>query len=226
IFHGWYYNIQSSSVFDKKELASKPSSSSIQRRTQEREERSSILRPKISKPSPRRRTMRTTWDRTRRVEECNSDEQALQWRASIYRNNLRAVPFILNSRVKVYQASPSDPENRARIERRLEPWIRRELEAITGNLDHSLLVHLVLSLWFRFLLEKEEACGGESAGQPFKRVPSAGLRDVDALQQLKPFLQEKASPFWHELRCFADSPYSLRAYDSLVKYEKYKGLCA
>ncbi|KAI5066483.1 hypothetical protein GOP47_0019107 [Adiantum capillus-veneris] len=199
-FHGWYYNIKSPSVFDKRDLTIKSSSqTSTHVRAQRRRERFLILRPRLSKPSPWRRTLRTR-DQLRRVAEGEGDEEAVKWRASIYKEKFRAVPFIVNSRVKVHQPPLNNPERRARIERRLEPWIRRELQAITGDLDHDLLTHLVLSMWLQFLSAKEEVCGEGSSGQPHKRLAQSGFRDVDALRQLEPFLQEKASSFWHELR--------------------------
>lgn len=153
-----------------------------------------------------------------KVLESKADEEALQWRASVYKKNLRAVPPRVNSRVKVKQAPANDPERKARIERRLEPWIHRELRAIMEDSSPSLLVHLVLSLWLHALSETEKI--GEKREQQGDRVFHTGLWDSEAIKQLEPFLQEKASVFWHELRCFAESPFSLRTYDSVTKYEK------
>eukprot|EP00250_Pteridium_aquilinum_P012912 c21023_g3_i1 orf=113-1462(+) len=235
IFHGWYYNIQSPSAFEKKDLTVEASSqASSQIAARGRRERHPIPRQptslsvRRSKPLPWRRAFgfprRTTSTYPERVAESKADEEALQWRASIYKKNLRAVPVHMNSRVKVKQAPANDPERKARIERRLEPWIRRELQAIMGDPDPSLLVHLALSLWLHAVSEREKITEYGTSGQRHvHRIPATEFDDGEAVRQLEPILQEKASAFWHELRCFAESPYSLRAYDSVIKYVKCRG---
>jgi hypothetical protein len=96
------------------------------------------------------------------------------------------------------------PDRKARIEKRLEPWIIRELHALTGDPEPFLLVQLVLSLWVNVVMHKD----------------NVGLQESEAVEQLKPFLDEKAAHFWHEMKCFAESPFSLMAYDSVVIYKR------
>lgn len=132
----------------------------------------------------------------------------------------------MHTRHTMIKAPANDPERKARIEKRLEPWIRRELQAITGDSDTSILVHLVLSLWFNAITHRENnGVIYGSSEQWHNRTPAtdhAVFGDAEAVGQLYPFLEEKASAFWHELKCFAESPYSLRAYDSVTKYEKVR----
>lgn len=235
IFHGWYYNIRSSSLFDKKDLtvnATPQTSDQLTGRRRypiprlNRQPTSTSVRR--SQPLPWRRpfqsskrTAPTHFERT-----AETDEEALQWRASIYRRGLRAVPPHVNTKVNVKQAPANDPGRKARIEKRLEPWVRRELQAITGDSDTSILVHLVLSLWLNAITHRENnGVIHGSSEQWHNRTPAtdhAVFGDAEAVRQLNPFLEEKASTFWHELKCFAESPYSLRAYDSVTKYEKVR----
>lgn len=75
-----------------------------------------------------------------------------------------------------------------RILQRIEPWIRRELQAILGDADPSIIVHVATSIYMSSLEMKVRV----SSGQP-------DIRD-DFLAPLKPFLLDKTDMFWHELR--------------------------
>lgn len=99
---------------------------------------------------------------------------------------------------------------RKRLECRLESWILRELEAILGEQDLTILVHLVFSLLFTSLGEKTQ-----------KQNMDSMCSENKFICQLEPFLRDKASHFWHELRCFAESPFTMGAYDSVVEYQRH-----
>lgn len=66
---------------------------------------------------------------------------------------------------------------------RIEPWIRRELQAILGDPDPSIIVHVVTSLFISENTHSTQQYAGD-----------------DFLAPLRPFLHEHAEMFWHELR--------------------------
>lgn len=70
-----------------------------------------------------------------------------------------------------------------RVLGRIEPWIRRELQAILGDPDPSVIVHVASSLYMATIEKKLHF----SMGDKF-------------LAELRPFLLEKTDMFWHELR--------------------------
>lgn len=75
-----------------------------------------------------------------------------------------------------------------RILQRIEPWIRRELQAILEDPDPSIIVHVAASLFIASLEKNLHV----SSSQP----------DVgdNLLAPLCPFLLDKTDTFWHELR--------------------------
>ena len=75
-----------------------------------------------------------------------------------------------------------------RILQRIEPWIQRELQAILGNSDPSIIVRVATSIYISSLEEKVNV----SSGQP-------DMGD-NFLAPLQPFLLERTNMFWHELR--------------------------
>lgn len=125
----------------------------------------------------------------------------LQWRASIYNRFLQAVPSSRNS-----QGLPRDSGWKERILQRIEPWIRRELEAILGDPDPSVIVHVVTSVFISTFEKKPNI----PHGQPGE----------DVVSSLRPFLHDRTSMFWHELRCFAENLLSMETYDAVVEYRK------
>ncbi|XP_030473894.2 uncharacterized protein LOC115691412 isoform X2 [Syzygium oleosum] len=125
----------------------------------------------------------------------------LQWRASIYNRHLQAVPSSRNS-----QGLPRDSGWKERIRQRIESWIRRELEAILGDPDPSVIVHVVTSVFISTFEKKQN-------------VPHGQLGE-DVVASLRPFLHEQTNMFWHELRCFAESSLSMETYDAVVEYRK------
>lgn len=121
-------------------------------------------------------------------------ERILQWRASIYEQNLRAVPC--PTRTSIEQGFMGRNGNRERLLERIEPWIHRELHAVLGDPDPAILVHLVTSLFVSSLEEMQN----------------------NHLEALRPFLMEKTNTFRHELRCFAESSFNMETYDTVVEY--------
>ena len=87
-----------------------------------------------------------------------------------------------------FQNVPRNDFEKQRILQRIEPWIRREIEAILGDPDTSIILHVVSSLFF----SRREGKYDGSSGQ-------LGVEDA-FLAPLKPFLQDRTNMFWHELR--------------------------
>ncbi|KAH7843627.1 hypothetical protein Vadar_018983 [Vaccinium darrowii] len=74
------------------------------------------------------------------------------------------------------------------IEKKIEPWFRRELEAILGDPDPSVIVHVASSLFI------------------------SGLQDSALMNQHLLFF-----------RRFAESPFNMETYDTVVEYRKCSG---
>ncbi|KAL4642843.1 hypothetical protein ACB092_02G049200 [Castanea dentata] len=76
-------------------------------------------------------------------------ERKLQWRASIYSRRLSAVSSpCQNCREQNVSGNIGAKE---RIVHRIGPWIRRELQAILGDPDPSVIVHVASSLFIASL---------------------------------------------------------------------------
>ncbi|KAM5569048.1 hypothetical protein ABKV19_016525 [Rosa sericea] len=141
-------------------------------------------------------------------------QRKLQWRASIYGRRLQAVASAPRNRVRVVCAchySISVPVNdvvKERMLQRVEPWIRRELQVLLGDRDPSVVVHVATSLFIASLEKKD--------------CVSSGQRNVldNFLEPLRPFLLDRTDMFWHELRCFAESPFNMETYDAVVEYRR------
>lgn len=144
-----------------------------------------------TRPFPRRRSFGALNpdDITRRI---------ILWRSSIYEERLQAVPFSSKNCLMQHMDNRSTKE---KMLQRIESWIRRELQAILGDPDPSIIVHVVTSLFISKNTHSTQRCVGD-----------------DFLAPLRPFLHEHAEMFWHELRCFAESPFSMETYDTVVEY--------
>ena len=71
---------------------------------------------------------------------------------------------------------------------RIEPWIRRELQAILGDPDPSVIVLVASSLYIATIEKTVRFSSGQlDTGDQF-------------LAELRPFLLDKTNMFWHELR--------------------------
>ncbi|CAN6551409.1 unnamed protein product [Malus baccata var. baccata] len=130
-------------------------------------------------------------------------ERKLQWRASVYDRRLQAVPSASRNRLQV--SVPITDGVKERILQRIEPWIRRELRALLGDGDPSIIVHVATSLFIASLENKDRVLPGQC--------------DVrgDPLASLRPFLVDRTDMFLHELRCFAESPFNMETYDAVVE---------
>ncbi|XP_019184092.1 PREDICTED: E3 ubiquitin-protein ligase Topors-like isoform X2 [Ipomoea nil] len=124
-------------------------------------------------------------------------ERTLQWRASIYERKLQAVPF--SSKNRLIEQMEHNNSAKAMVMQRIEPWIKRELEAILDDPNPSVIFHVVTSLFVSGNERRDHATS-------------------DFLAPLRPFLHEKTEMFWHELRCFAESPLALETYDTVAEY--------
>lgn len=81
---------------------------------------------------------------------------------------------------------------------KIRPWITRELTAILGLPDVSVLTELVISL-----------------------VSKHAIRSLEVHQALGEFLGEDVEVFIHELVCFACSSHKdIASYDKYVRYDK------
>ncbi|OIT34442.1 PREDICTED: E3 ubiquitin-protein ligase Topors isoform X1 [Nicotiana attenuata] len=148
-----------------------------------------------TRPFPRRRS----FDQIGASNSYDINRRIIHWRASIYEERLQAVRF--SSKYCLVQRM----DNRSAKEKmlqRIEPWIRRELQAILGDPDPSIIVHVVTSLFISENTHLTQQYAGD-----------------DFLAPLRPFLHEHAEMFWHELRCFAESPLSMQTYDTVVEYK-------
>ncbi|KAF1887332.1 hypothetical protein Lal_00040934 [Lupinus albus] len=135
-------------------------------------------------------------------------QRKIEWRASVYNNiGLQPDPTTLRClearckgcspcRLFVFMLQQHPSPNKSRkdalkneIIQRIEPWIRRELQAVLGDPDPTVIVHVVTSQFIAWLEEKA-------------RMPSGQCDIGDGfIHPLRPFLRDKASTFWHELRC-------------------------
>ncbi|KAJ7552073.1 hypothetical protein O6H91_06G040700 [Diphasiastrum complanatum] len=186
-------------------------------------------------PLPRQRCFGpSVWPTTSERESVAVDaaaERVLRWRSSIYKRGLKARPFQMR-KADGYHIMLSDPDAKLRAKQRLEPWIYRELQAVLGNSDPSLLARHVLSLWFAYTAKVAEKMQeivdseGENAMTTEARKKTRMRLECQlsetAIQDLKYFLGEEGPLFWHELRCFAESPFTLNTYDSIVIYSRPK----
>lgn len=154
------------------------------------------------------RTRPLPWRRSfleQRVEHPDDiAERVLRWRANIYEMKLQAVPIAF--RDCLAQKERECVDAKSAVLQRIEPWIRRELHAILGDPDPSVIVHVVTSLFLSAYVEKHGT---------FSRRWEV---DPDFFEPLLPFLQERTKMFWHELRCFAESSFPMETYDRVVEY--------
>ncbi|KAK4265699.1 hypothetical protein QN277_026716 [Acacia crassicarpa] len=130
-------------------------------------------------------------------------QRKLDWRASIYKKQLKAVPLTSSD---LEQINPRNNFQREKTLQKIEPWIRRELQAVLGDPDPTVIV-LVATSQYSAWLEEKVSCGQFDDEERF-------------ISPLRPFLQDKARIFWHELRCYAESSYNIETYDAVVEYKK------
>nr|VDD15529.1 unnamed protein product [Brassica oleracea] len=134
-------------------------------------------------------------------------ERKLRWRASIYDRQLRAVR--LHSRSSLLLVN--DDHTKARITERIEPWMRREVQAVLGDPDPSIVVHFASALFIKRLERENNGQSGQGGGI---------LVEDQVSSSLGIFLGDKEDIFWHELRCFAESSLTMETYDAVVEYNE------
>ncbi|XP_049412036.1 uncharacterized protein LOC125875025 isoform X1 [Solanum stenotomum] len=147
-----------------------------------------------TRPFPRRRS----FDHNGALNPDDITRRIILWRSSIYEERLQAVPFSSKNCLMQHMDNRS---TREKMLQRIELWIRRELQAILGDPDPSVIVHVATSLFITENTHSTQRCDRK-----------------DFLAPLRPFLHERAEVFWHELRCFAESPLSMQTYDTVVEY--------
>ncbi|KAL9302155.1 putative transcription factor C2H2 family [Arabidopsis thaliana] len=155
-----------------------------------------------SRPLPWRRS----FGRPGSVPDSVIFQRKLQWRASIYTKQLRAVR--LHSRRLELSLAVND-YTKAKITERIEPWIRRELQAVLGDPDPSVIVHFASALFIKRLERENNRHTGQT-----------GMLVEDEVSSLRKFLSDKVDIFWHELRCFAESILTMETYDAVVEYNE------
>lgn len=120
-------------------------------------------------------------------------EKAL--RRAVYLRNIRAIDFVVKSSqqfsLKSFQKEPN------KWERKLTPWVTREVQAILEEEDVHLLVTFILSVLQQYDIHSKEA-----------------------KEQFKDILYDFTDTFIHEFIVFANSPYTdLASYDKHVSYD-------
>ncbi|KAH9765655.1 RING-type domain-containing protein [Citrus sinensis] len=134
-----------------------------------------------SRPLPWRRS----FGRPGSVPDEVVSERKLRWRASVYNAGFQAVP--LSPRMCLGQNASGNNFVKGRLVQRIDPWIRRELQALLGDPDPSIIVHVASTLFIASLEGKLNAA---------PRQPSV---EDDFLAPLRPFLLNQTDMFWHEL---------------------------
>lgn len=149
--------------------------------------------------------------------------QSFERRRCVYEQNLRSLPVESTRLHRGGQVlARGDVEGEARVRQRLEPWIQRELKVLLGESNHSIIIHVIFGLWFAFSGQSDSLRQGtHTQNQPFLLRNIRGVEGVTesrAISELDKFLGSNASIFWHEFRNFAENPFTMQAYDSVVRY--------
>ncbi|CAH2058758.1 unnamed protein product [Thlaspi arvense] len=131
-------------------------------------------------------------------------ERKLRWRASIYDRQSRAVRSHSRPSLELV-----NDHAKANLIERIEPWIRRELQAVLGDPDPSIIVHVASALFIKRLARESN-----------QQSVQTGMLAEDEGSSLRKFLYDKEDVFWHELRCFAESSLTMETYDAVVEYNE------
>ncbi|GAB4818020.1 hypothetical protein N2152v2_005066 [Parachlorella kessleri] len=165
----------------------------------------------------------------------------MAWRRRVYEQGLYADPPLVEDRSRISVGSGSSRE------RRLSEWLDRELRVLLRTDDVTIIKGFVLGLVALSGLDNSTPSTSPPSSSQMRgslqyqlsqqqqkqqqRSPSSGLgapvavgrvgagaSRADPVAALLPFLHEHAAHFWHELRCFATSPFTLQTYDRIVHY--------
>ncbi|KAA6416756.1 MAG: hypothetical protein FRX49_13268 [Trebouxia sp. A1-2] len=137
-----------------------------------------------------------------------SEDPAISWRRNIYADGMYAVSP--GSQSPAVPASLVASPNRAC---RLQHWVNRELQALLHQENVSVVRSFVMSLAMAHCLDRHQGQQQQQAGG------NAG-QEEEAINALQPFLHDRAAHFWHELKCFAEAPYSMATYDRVMQYQR------
>ncbi|KAL5852460.1 hypothetical protein ACOSQ3_007578 [Xanthoceras sorbifolium] len=213
-FDSWFYKINlSSRNFLRQQLPALTKGKTViyESHPSSRASRRIIRRSRDEFSGAERRTRPLPWRRSFGLGRSGSSvpphiaaERKLQWRASAYTRHLQAVPLT----PFLEQNVSRNNFQKERILQRIEPWIQRELQAILGDPDPSIILHVVSTLFIANLDARFVA--------PPRQL---GMED-DFLAPLRPFLHNQTDMFWHELRCFAESSLTMETYDAVVEYRQ------
>ncbi|KAK8276292.1 hypothetical protein V6Z12_D10G189700 [Gossypium hirsutum] len=194
-FDSWFYKIDLSSlrylkqqlpaISDCKSVIPRPRSTvADRRRIIERTRREMNDVNRRTRPLPWRRS----FGRPGTMSPHVIAERKLQWRASVYNRRLQAVPIYHGNGFQQNVPRIRNDFEKEKLLRRIEPWIQRELKAILGDPDPSIILHVVSSLLFS---RHEDGSSASSTQLSF-------VND-NFLAPLEPFLHHRTNMFWHEL---------------------------
>lgn len=136
-----------------------------------------------------------------------SEDPAIAWRRNIYADGMYAVSP--GSQSAAVPTSLAAAPNRAR---RLQDWVNRELQALLHQENVSVVRSFVVSLATAHCLDRHQGQQQQAAG--------SARQQEEAINALQPFLHDRAAHFWHELKCFAQAPYSMATYDRVMQYQR------
>ncbi|KAK9855151.1 hypothetical protein WJX84_001842 [Apatococcus fuscideae] len=106
-------------------------------------------------------------------------------------------------------------------------WVERELAALLHTSDTTIVTAFVLGLVSSHRATQTGVPGQAQRLWSSARRPQDGAHawnDARVVEALQPFLQEHSERFWHELRSFTASAFSMPIYDRLVKYSRTRPL--
>ncbi|EGC29479.1 hypothetical protein DICPUDRAFT_158926 [Dictyostelium purpureum] len=122
------------------------------------------------------------------------------FRKSVYVKNIKAIPMV--PPFKLYLDPISISASFKTWQKKLKPWIKRELQSILQTSDTDILEDLVLEILKKYNI----------------------VHDEKVYETLSKYLFDKTLHFIHELLCFATSPYNMQTYDLKVIYDKRQSL--
>jgi len=126
------------------------------------------------------------------LEKFPSD--AHRQRQSVYNLKQKVLPLPTSKAHPLIPLSPGTLSEK--WDRKLRPWLTRELQALLEDSDVDLLIH-----WSHALLQHHP------------------LDSPQARIELEPFLHENTEQFINEFQMFASCPFDMNTYDRLVRYD-------
>ncbi|KAG8480935.1 hypothetical protein CXB51_025618 [Gossypium anomalum] len=141
-------------------------------------------------------------------------ERKLQWRASVYNRRLQAVPIYHGNGFQQNVPRIRNDFEKEKLLQRIEPWIQRELEAILGDPDPSIILHVFPR--FSSLDMKESMM----ALLPLRHSSVLSMTTFLLLWNLFCTTEPTCFGMNSEMytRCFVESPFTMETYDAVVEY--------